>query len=176
MAQLINEAKRLQKLAGILKEAPNMGMSNIALDYSNTSPNTPPGATPGTTPGKTNEDKYSSNDVSYSQLKTHGAVTIPDKELTETELDKFVEKLKTPNNPNPKIYVSRDSRTSSIDGQDYSYTDIIDVTPPNAGGKSGEEMEKIAKDLGFNYARGKNIQESIEQAVNEALRKFRKGK
>jgi hypothetical protein len=50
MAQLINEAKRFQKLAGLINESPNMNFDKIALDYSNTSPNTPPGATAGNTP------------------------------------------------------------------------------------------------------------------------------
>jgi hypothetical protein len=50
MAQLINEAKRFQKLAGIVTESPNMNFDKIALNHSNTAPNTPPGATAGEKP------------------------------------------------------------------------------------------------------------------------------
>jgi len=50
MAQLINEAKRMQQLAGILKEA--IG-DDTALNFSNTKPNTPPGAKAGVSPAST---------------------------------------------------------------------------------------------------------------------------
>ena len=176
MAQLINEAKRFQKLAGIVTESSNMNFDKIALDHSNTTPNTPPGATPGTTPNKTNEGKYPSIPHG-TNLKTHGRIDLP-YELSDTDIDKFIEAIKSPNNPNPKVYVDRDSRESSIDGQVYEYTTVVDALPPNAGGKSGEEMKKIADSLGFKSVRGSDMKESsnIEQAVNEALRKFRKGK
>jgi hypothetical protein len=50
MKTQINETKRMQQLAGILKEA--IG-DDIALKFSNTKPNTPPGATPGISPTST---------------------------------------------------------------------------------------------------------------------------
>ena len=142
MTQLINEAKRFQKLAGL----PLI------------------------------EGKYSSA-PSGTNLKTHGQVYIP-YILSDADIDKFVEKLKSPNNPDPKVYVYRDSREHHADGQVYEYTEIIDTIAPNAGGKSGEEMKKIADSLGFKSAKGSDMkesqQESIEQTVNEALRKFRR--
>lgn len=50
MKTQINEAKRMQQLAGILKEAPNKDITNTAMSFSNTSPNTSPGATAGKSP------------------------------------------------------------------------------------------------------------------------------
>jgi hypothetical protein len=177
MAQLINEAKRFQKLAGIL-----------------------------------NEEKYLS--LPYgANLRTHGRIDVSVM-LKDEEIDKFIEKLKSPNNPKPEVYVDRDGRVNSADGNYYEYTTIVDKLPPNAGGKSGEEMKKIADSLGFKGVRGSdmkespnmnmsntaldysntspntppgatagekpnqagNMKESIEKIVNEALRKFRKNK
>jgi len=164
MAQLINEAKRFQKLAGILKESPNMNMSNIALDYSNTKPNTPPGATAGETPNKLNEFKYKNNIL--NNVNGHGRIDFY-KILTDDEVEKFAEKM---GYSVDKIYLSRDGRENTADGQYYEYTTIIDPFAPNAGGKTSEELKKIASEL--------NLKESlnIDSVVNEALRKFRKNK
>ena len=62
MAQLINEAKRFQQLAGI-KEISDPKFDDIALAYSNTSPNTPPGSTPGSAPSKMNEVELKITDL-----------------------------------------------------------------------------------------------------------------
>ena len=66
--KLINEARRMQQLAGMLNESPNTAFDNIALDYSNTAPNTPPGATPGATPSKMNEARTPDWDNLHQQL------------------------------------------------------------------------------------------------------------
>lgn len=52
----LNEAKRMQRLAGILNESFNKGIEDIALAHSNSEPNTPPGATVGTIPQQNNEE------------------------------------------------------------------------------------------------------------------------
>lgn len=135
MANLINEAKRFQKLAGIISES----QLNEMYKYKNNMP---------------------------SNVKGHGKISFS-RELKDDEIEKFAKEMGY-NDPT-KIYIDRDGRESTIDGQYYASTDIVDPYPPNAGGKTDDEMKQIATKLGL-------MKESvdIESVVNEVLAKVRK--
>jgi hypothetical protein len=139
MAQLINEAKRFQKLAGIVTESPNMNFDKIALDHSNTAPNTPPGATAGEKPIPTSKNEgmqYFHNGADMNQI-----INYNDSDITD-DLEAFGQ--------------------GSMDGQDFKPGQTYNI--------GGQEYKIEPQGDEFKLV----LAESIEQAVNEALTKFRK--
>jgi hypothetical protein len=87
--------------------------------------------------------KFRKKQLNENSLRGHGFIVL------QKNLDLSKEKEEEFKKEVPEIYVYRWDGEDPMTGYPSSQTQIYDKTPPNAGGKTGEELKAIAEKLGL---------------------------
>jgi hypothetical protein len=151
MAQLINEAKRMQQLAGLITESQleELDFNQIAMGN-----NQPPSQPKASFEGKWTDIKDKNEFIN----KFHISNTSPLVDIVARAIG---------SNSNYAI--------TNKDGKFYVYT-FTQTANPGKPSQAFNSLEDAKKSVKLAESAAPPQQESIEQAVNEALRKLRKQK